>query len=175
MPSAACAVGRVVTYAHVQDVEASLRFYAMLGFAPVSVLKGGDGRAFWAMGVSGVGEGGVGGGDGAERAGDVYGMRGGAEIMFARASGEIDAAQQAVLFYMYSADVRGLREHLVRSGVLDGEKCGGGGGCGCGAVVSKEEMRRGVVFGVKERDYMPRGEVRVHDPDGYVILIGEIG
>jgi len=103
-PPAACAVNRHVPFVHVGDVEASLDFYALLGFVPESVMKDGHGRAFWALAKSGKGE-----------------------IMFARASGPVDAEQQAVLFYMYSTDVAGLRRHLLENGVRDG-------GAYCGAA-----------------------------------------
>jgi hypothetical protein len=71
----------------------------------------------------------------------------GAELMFARASGPIVASQQAVLFYLYSPDLIALRTHL-----LD-----------CGVHVSN----------LTYPAYMPKGEVRVEDPDGYVLLIGQ--
>lgn len=46
------AVHRLVPFAHVAEVDASLAFYALLGFAPVNVLKDARGVAFWAMAKS---------------------------------------------------------------------------------------------------------------------------
>ena len=70
-----------------------------------------------------------------------------ADLMFARASDPVIASQQAVLFYLYSSDLIALREHLLASGVK--------------------------VSPIAYPDYMPKGEIRVEDPDGYVLLIGQ--
>ena len=72
-----------------------------------------------------------------------------ADLMFARASEPAIAGQQAVLFYLYSRDLITLREHLVASGVK--------------------------VSPINYPDYMPKGEIRVDDPDGYCLLIGQAG
>jgi uncharacterized glyoxalase superfamily protein PhnB len=72
-----------------------------------------------------------------------------AELMFSRASAPVIADQQAVLFYLYSPDLIALREHLMASGVE--------------------------VSAVTYPAYMPKGEIRVEDPDGYVLLIGQAG
>lgn len=138
--SAACAVNRLVPFVHVADVDASIAFYAQLGFTPVRTLRDPASGAFWAMLASGS-----------------------AEIMFARASGPIDETRQAVLFYMYANDVAALRRHLLDRGLADGGKYQGHAG------------GRRTVFGVVHRDYMPAGELRVHDPDGYCILVGQLG
>lgn len=137
------AVDRCVAFVHVADVDASLAFYAGLGFAAAETMKDPGGRAFWARAESGAGS----------------------EIMFARASGPIDPAQQAVLFYMYSPDVRALRGHLLGLGLHDGGVFSGRAGPNGG---------RRVVFEIVSRDYMPRGEMRVSDPDGYCILVGQL-
>ena len=70
-----------------------------------------------------------------------------AEIMFSRASGPV--AGQTVLFYLYTPDLVALREHLLAKGVE--------------------------VSGITYPNYMPKGEVQVEDPDGYVLLIGQAG
>lgn len=132
-------VNRLVPMAHVADVEASVAFYALLGFTPRNVLRDAEGNAYWAMTTSGS-----------------------AEIMFARASGPIDAGVQAVLFYMYSPDVRGLRSHLLSGGLRDGTASDANGG-------------RRVTFPITHPPYMPAGELRIHDPDGYVVLVGQLG
>ncbi len=72
-----------------------------------------------------------------------------AEIMFARAAEPVVAGQQAVLFYLYSPDLIALREHLLTNGVK--------------------------VSPITYPDYMPKGEIRVDDPDGYCLLIGQAG
>jgi glyoxalase/bleomycin resistance protein/dioxygenase superfamily protein len=72
-----------------------------------------------------------------------------AEVMFARADEPVIASQQAVLFYLYSPDLIALRQHLLASGV------------DVSAIIYPE--------------YMPKGEIRVDDPDGYCLLIGQAG
>jgi hypothetical protein len=72
-----------------------------------------------------------------------------AQLMFSRASHPVIPSQQAVLFYLYSPDLIALREHLLASGVK--------------------------VSPITYPDYMPKGEIRVEDPDGYVLLIGQAG
>lgn len=144
-PSSPWSVNRIVTYAHVVDVDVSIEFYALLGFGVVSSLRDdhGRGKTFWARAASGT-----------------------AEIMFARASGPVDPTVQAVLFYMYSVDVVILRRHLLKSGLFDGGaylgQCGPNNG-------------RRVVFEISRPHYMPAGEFRIADPDGYCILVGQLG
>jgi hypothetical protein len=59
------------------------------------------------------------------------------------------ASHQAVLFYLYSPELIALREHLLASGVKAAT--------------------------IKYPEYMPKGEIRVDDPDGYCLLIGQAG
>ena len=72
-----------------------------------------------------------------------------ADLMFARATEPVVPSQQAVLFYLYSPNLITLREHLRAEGVH--------------------------VSSITYPDYMPKGEVRVEDPDGYTLLIGQAG
>jgi len=72
-----------------------------------------------------------------------------AQLMLTRASAPVVAGQQAVLFYLYSPDLPALREHLLAKGSN--------------------------VSSITYPEYMPKGEVRVEDPDGYVLLIGQAG
>jgi len=65
------------------------------------------------------------------------------------ADGPVDASQQAVLFYCWTPDVRALEAELRGAGVDVGE--------------------------ITYPFYMPAGELRVHDPDGYVVLVGQLG
>lgn len=88
-----------------------------------------------------------------------------ARLMLALASDKIAADQQAVLLYMHCADVAGLRTRLLAEGLHDG-------GTYCGQ--HGPNSNRLVVFEVAYPFYMPAGELRVHDPDGYVLLIGQL-
>lgn len=142
-PNSVCAVNRLVPFVHVADVEASLDFYALLGFVPQNIMRDARGCAFWALAQSGKGE-----------------------IMLARADGPIDAGRQAVLLYMYSPDVATLRRHLLAGGLRDGAVYSGAASLGDGPRM---------VFEVAHPHYMPAGEVRIADPDGYVILVGQLG
>jgi hypothetical protein len=72
-----------------------------------------------------------------------------ADLMLTRASEPVIASQQAVLFYLYSPDLIALRAHLLANGVK--------------------------VSAITYPEYMPKGEIRVDDPDGYVLLIGQAG
>src|SRR5579859_687504 len=72
-----------------------------------------------------------------------------ADLMLSRASGPIDAGLQAVLFYFYADDLKSLRAYLLSKGIAASE--------------------------ISFPFYMPEGEIRVADPDGYVLLIGQAG
>ena len=72
-----------------------------------------------------------------------------AELMVTRAAEPVVASQQAVLFYLYSPNLVALREQLIAAGVG--------------------------VSPITYPDYMPKGEIRVDDPDGYCLLIGQAG
>ena len=76
-------------------------------------------------------------------------VRGDARLMLALADGPVDAANQAVLFYCWTPDVQALHDELAAAGVDVGE--------------------------VTRPFYMPAGEFRVEDPDGYVLLVGQLG
>ena len=68
-----------------------------------------------------------------------------AQIMVAKASEPIVPSQQAVLFYVYCDDVAGMRERLIGEGIETGP--------------------------LAYPFYAPRGEFRIHDPDGYVLMV----
>jgi hypothetical protein len=60
-----------------------------------------------------------------------------------------DPAQQGVLFYCWAPDVAQLRDDLLAAGIE---------------------------VGAMERpSYMPAGEIEVRDPDGYLLVIGQLG
>ena len=133
--------------AHVLDVDHSNRFYALLGFACDSRFSGNDGLTNWCALSAGK-----------------------ARIFLSRASAPVTASEQAVLFYMYSSDVRALREHLLAQGLANagpppGEK----------PTLEPRSHTGAAVYEIVPRFYMPLGELRVHDPDSYVILVGQIG
>ena len=116
-------VRAVVALAHVASVPASIAFYGKLGFEPANTFTPQDApEPSWASLQSGS-----------------------AELMIAKASQPIDAAQQAVLFYLYVDDVAEKHAELTAKGVAAGE----------------------IVY----EFYAPRGEFRVVDPDGYTLMI----
>jgi catechol 2,3-dioxygenase-like lactoylglutathione lyase family enzyme len=114
----------LIPYAHVADLERSIEFYRHLGLELEGDWRS-DGERVWAL-LS----------------------RGKARLMLAVAGERIDPTRQAVLFYLYAADVVALRDELVAARI---EVCP-----------------------VAHPDYMPAGEIRVADPDGYVLLIGQL-
>ncbi|HJU25519.1 MAG TPA: VOC family protein [Rhodanobacteraceae bacterium] len=71
-----------------------------------------------------------------------------ADLMVGLASGPFDSSQQAVLFYLYYDDIKKTRTTLVELGHQPGE--------------------------IKYPFYMPGGECRLEDPDGYVLMLAQI-
>ncbi len=113
----------LIPYAHVADVRRSIAFYRSLGFE-LERSHSREETIYWA----------------ALRAGD-------ARLFLARASEPVDAAAQAVLYYLWTENAVALRERLSDAGIGISE--------------------------VTYPDYMPCGELRLSDPDGYVLLIGQ--
>jgi hypothetical protein len=74
---------------------------------------------------------------------------GDAHLMVTEAGKPVDPAAQAVLFYAYCDDVERFRAVLIQRGVDAGP--------------------------VSTPFYSPRGEFRVTDPDGYVVLVSHTG
>jgi hypothetical protein len=72
----------------------------------------------------------------------------GAELMVSTDGDAIDPAHQGVLFYLYSNDLAALREQLLAHNVEVGEILDGTPG--------------------------PREEMRLTDPDGYVLMVAQI-
>jgi predicted enzyme related to lactoylglutathione lyase len=72
----------------------------------------------------------------------------GAELMVALAGEPVDPQSQAVLFYLYAQDLAGLREQLLAAGIKAGKIKGDSPG--------------------------PSEEMRVIDPDGYVLMVAQI-
>lgn len=138
------AVHRTVAMLHVADVAASARFYGHLG-----------------LGLSG---------EHRDRGRLVWAHLGGApsELFLAQASGPVDAAQQAVLLYLYSDDLRSLRSRLLAAGVFEAPPFDPQRG-----PPPTPALKTGRVYPIVPRFYMPAGELRVEDPDGYVLLVGQ--
>jgi catechol 2,3-dioxygenase-like lactoylglutathione lyase family enzyme len=86
-------VSDLVPFVHVADVDRSVAFYERLGFEMLHELVPED-RRVWA-----------------------FLERGDARLMVAEADAPVDAGAQAVLFYLYTRDLDGLRAHLLDSGV----------------------------------------------------------
>lgn len=116
-------VKSLVPMAHVADVAVSAAFYEKLGFEiGGSFTPPGDDQPSW-----------------------VSLQSGGAELMLARASEPVVAAQQAVLFYVYCGDVGSMRGRLADAGLEPGP--------------------------IAKPFYNPQGEFRLVDPDGYVVMV----
>jgi hypothetical protein len=114
----------LVPFVHVADVGASVAFYRLLGLEVRDTYEHG-GRLQWASVAS-------------ERA----------TLMLASAGEPVEPRHQAVLFYLYTHDLAGLRAHLLHSGIQTGEILDGSPG--------------------------PRHEMRVTDPDGYCLMVAQI-
>ena len=71
-----------------------------------------------------------------------------ARLMLAAADGPIEASKQSVLFYCWTDDARGLHAELVAAGIDVGE--------------------------IGHPFSMRAGEFEVVDPDGYLVLVGEL-
>lgn len=71
----------------------------------------------------------------------------GPNLMLTRSECAIDSSAQEVLFYMYATDMNSLRSLLLANGVAAGE--------------------------ISYPEYLPNGEFRVQDPDGYTLMIAQ--
>ena len=70
-------------------------------------------------------------------------------LMLGRAEEPGDPERQGALFYCWSADVAQLRDDLLAADVE--------------------------VSAIEHPAYMPAGEIEVRDPDGYLLVIGQLG
>jgi len=73
----------------------------------------------------------------------------GPNLMLARTARPIDPGTQDVLFYLYAADLAALRGQLLAAGISAGA--------------------------ISYPEYLPAGEFRVQDPDGYTLMIAQSG
>jgi hypothetical protein len=71
-----------------------------------------------------------------------------AKLMVSTDGDPIDPAGQGVLFYLYSNDLAGLRAQLLANGIEAGD--------------------------IEDGTPGPRHEMRVTDPDGYVLMIAQV-
>lgn len=71
----------------------------------------------------------------------------GPNLMLTQSSHAIDAKAQEVSYYLYAQDLKAVRELLLAKGIVAGEIC--------------------------HPEYLPNGEFRVTDPDGYVLMIAQ--
>jgi hypothetical protein len=113
----------LIPFVHVSDVGRSVAFYEHLGFELGDTYRSDD-RLDWAS---------------LEHAD--------ARIMLARAEEPIRAADQAILFYLYTSDLQGLQRHLRAHGHRAGA--------------------------IRDGSPGPAAEMRVSDPDGYVLMIAQ--
>ena len=73
--------------------------------------------------------------------------RRGPNLMLARTGRQLQPDAQDVLFYLYVSDLEGLRETLLQQGLPAGE--------------------------ITHPDYLPDGELRLQDPDGYCLMLAQ--
>ena len=73
--------------------------------------------------------------------------RRGPNLMVTRTGRPLQPEAQDVLFYLYASDLAGLREKLLRDGLAPGE--------------------------ITYPEYLPKGEFRLQDPDGYCLMIAQ--
>jgi ketosteroid isomerase-like protein len=114
-------VDRLIPFVHVADVARSIAFYELLGLTVEDTYRHED-RLDWA-----------------------FLSQGAAKVMLARAGQRVAAADQAVLFYLYTVDLQGLQQHLRAHGHRAGP--------------------------IRDGSPGPAEEMRVQDPDGYVLMI----
>jgi ketosteroid isomerase-like protein len=117
-------VSDLIPFVHVKDPERSIGFYERLGFRVTDTHYHADALDWVAL------------------------ESGQAKLMLARASAPIEREQQAVLFYLYSDDLAGLRERLLDAGLTVGEIVDGSPG--------------------------PRQEMSLADPDGHCLMVAQV-
>jgi hypothetical protein len=71
----------------------------------------------------------------------------GPNLMVTRSERPVDVSAQRALFYLYAADLQSLRRSLLSNGIEAGE--------------------------ISFPEYLPNGEFRLEDPDGYTLMIAQ--
>jgi 5,10-methylenetetrahydrofolate reductase len=74
-------------------------------------------------------------------------LKSGANLMIARSECRSKAEEQEVLFYLYATDLVALRQRLTDEGVK--------------------------VSAISYPEYLPNGEFRTADPDGYCLMVAQ--
>lgn len=116
-------VSDLIPFVHVTDLPRSVAFYELLGFEVGDTYEV-EGELHWAAL-----------------------QQAHARIMLALASAPIDPRQQAVLFYLYTEDLDGLRDHPLANGLQVGP--------------------------IRDGSPGPEREIRISDPDGYCLMVAE--
>jgi catechol 2,3-dioxygenase-like lactoylglutathione lyase family enzyme len=73
----------------------------------------------------------------------------GPNLMLTRSECAVDADVQEVLFYLYATDLKAVRSTLLAQGIAASE--------------------------ISYPEYLPNGEFRAQDPDGYTLMIAQAG
>ena len=79
----------------------------------------------------------------------VENWKNGANLMVARSARPLNAGAQDVLFYLYVSDLVALRDDLIAKEIKVSE--------------------------ISYPEYLPKGECRVNDPDGYCVMVAQAG
>ena len=79
----------------------------------------------------------------------VENWKNGANLMVTRTARPLNADAQDVLFYLYVSDLVALRDDLIAKGVKVSE--------------------------ISYPEYLPKGECRVNDLDGYCVMVAQAG
>jgi catechol 2,3-dioxygenase-like lactoylglutathione lyase family enzyme len=115
---------------HVADMERSVAFYRLLGLDVGNSVPR-EGPMHWAW----------------LYAPNAPDWKRGPNLMLSRTERPIDESAQDVLFYLYAADLEGLRDELLAAGIK--------------------------ASAISYPDYLPKGEFRTQDPDGYTLMIAQ--
>jgi len=124
-------ISGLVPMIRVADVERAVAFHRHLGFAVGNYVPRDGSPMEWAW----------------LYAPNVEDWKRGPNLMLTRRSEPVEPGVQAVLFYLYAADLKALRQHLLDNGMA--------------------------ASAITFPDYLPNGECRVVDPDGYVLMIAQ--
>jgi catechol 2,3-dioxygenase-like lactoylglutathione lyase family enzyme len=120
----------LVPMIHVTDIGGSVAFYRLLGLEIGNrVPPTGDMEWVWLYSPG------------------APDWKRGPNLMLTRGDGPLAGELEAVLFYLYVADLGGLRRSLLDRGVQAGE--------------------------IAYPEYLPNGEFCVKDPDGYTLMVAQ--
>jgi glyoxalase/bleomycin resistance protein/dioxygenase superfamily protein len=79
----------------------------------------------------------------------VEDWKNGANLMVTRTARPLNADAQDVLFYLYASDLVALRDDLIAKAIKVSE--------------------------ISYPEYLPKGEFRIDDPDGYCVMVAQAG